>query len=98
MYKHMDHDAYEKKVTIDCLKKNGNYKEGLDVSEEPPYDPFNISMGMMTIYRLRISCTCQNISSKTTFCAGVLPWSQQGWPSYMGHFANSYFVPRNNYL
>lgn len=95
----MDHDAYEKKVTVDCLKKNGHYREGSDILDEPPYDPFNISMGMMTVYRLRISCTCaEHLNNSTHHCAAVLPWNQQGWSGYMGHFANSYYVPRTNYL
>ncbi|KAG1658912.1 Protein FAM234B [Nymphon striatum] len=99
LYKHMDHDEYEKKVTVDCLKKNGHYREGSDVLDEPPYDPFNISMGMMTVYRLRISCTCaEYFNNSTHHCASVLPWNQQGWSGYMGHFSNSYYVPRTNYL
>lgn len=48
----MDDDAYEHAVTTECLEKSGHLPEqGATYESQTAYDPFNIHMGQLTIYR-----------------------------------------------
>lgn len=67
------------------------------------YNPFDIHMGQMTVYRLRISCSCSPSESQggqekkkkngknSLRCAKILPFEDQPWTGYMGSHADSYF-------
>jgi len=51
-YYGMDHDAYEHAVTDECLDASGGGlpQEGTFESQTR-YNPFNVHMGQMTVYR-----------------------------------------------
>lgn len=71
------------------------------------YNPFDIHMGQMTVYRLRITCSCsspdvkEHVAPETKSgkkngksqmrCAKILPFEDQPWTGYMGSHADSYF-------
>lgn len=71
------------------------------------YNPFDIHMGQMTVYRLRITCSCSSPDVKEHVapektpgkknvksqmrCAKILPFEDQPWTGYMGSHADSYF-------
>ncbi|KAH3701952.1 uncharacterized protein LOC127861055 [Dreissena polymorpha] len=97
-YYGMDHDAYEHTITDECLRSSGHDlpKEGTYESQTL-YNPFNIHMGQMTVYRVRITCKCSNATDVVTSgkrCGHVLPFNQQQWRSYMGNHADSIWAPR----
>ncbi|KAL8612256.1 hypothetical protein ACOMHN_038168 [Nucella lapillus] len=97
-YYGMDHDAYGHEVTDECLQKSQHQLSDQGIYESlNTYDPFNIHMGQMTVYRLRIKCTCSQVTNTTTDkrCAQVLPYDQQRWPAYMGHFGDSFWLGDN---
>ncbi|KAH8024194.1 hypothetical protein HPB51_022255 [Rhipicephalus microplus] len=71
----LDHDAFEQLAAAECGKGDEN--------DQPAYDPFNRRMGQLTVYRVRLQCTCDQ-------CAGPLPFGQQRWPAYMGVSADCY--------
>ncbi|XP_075750065.1 uncharacterized protein LOC119172507 isoform X2 [Rhipicephalus microplus] len=71
----LDHDAFEQLAAAECGKNDEN--------DQPAYDPFNRRMGQLTVYRVRLQCTCDQ-------CAGPLPFGQQRWPAYMGVSADCY--------
>jgi len=97
-YYGMDHDQYEDTVTKECIEE-GTTEDGEEVYEsQSAYNPFDIHMGQMTVYRLHISCSCSAASllSSTASglkprCARILPFEEQPWSAYMGSAADSYF-------
>lgn len=49
----MDHDAYEHTVTDECLAASGKELPDTGTYESQTfYNPFNVHMGQMTVYRL----------------------------------------------
>ena len=51
-YYGMDDDAYEHAITNECLIKSGHLSEEDAIYEsQMTYDPFNIHMGQLTVYR-----------------------------------------------
>ena len=51
-YYGMDHDAYEHTVTNECLTKSDHDLPDQGTYEsQTQYNPFNIHMGQMTVYR-----------------------------------------------
>ena len=91
----MDHDQYEDTVTKDCLKA----EEGMDdavFESQATYDPFNINMGQMSVYRLHISCSCAEevVPGETGRCGRILSMDEQPWTGYMGSSADSHFATK----
>ncbi|KAL4229159.1 hypothetical protein ACF0H5_012197 [Mactra antiquata] len=97
-YYGMDHDAYEHTITDECLEHSDhNLPEEGTYESQTQYDPFNVHMGQMTVYRLRLTCTCSNqtaIEMAGKRCSHVLPFDQQQWYAYMGNNADSHWKPR----
>lgn len=92
----MDSDAYEKAVTEECLNTHQDQSKKIPHHHDN-YNPFYIPMGQMTIYRLRLKCTCaesEDIKSGKKRCARTLPFEEQQWPSYMGSNGDSHWLPR----
>ncbi|XP_041373917.1 uncharacterized protein LOC121386932 [Gigantopelta aegis] len=100
-YYGLDEDSYEHTVTQECLKASDHQLHDDGVYEsQTSYNPYDVHMGQMTMYRLRIKCTCSNATlTKATNqgkrCAHILPYDQQQWPAYMGRNADSHWLPRN---
>eukprot|EP00106_Octopus_bimaculoides_P010095 XP_014777537.1 PREDICTED: uncharacterized protein LOC106874346 [Octopus bimaculoides] len=93
-YYGMDDDAYEHAITEECLQVHGKKEHHHD-----NYNPYNIPMGQMTLYRLRITCTCKDdneVKNGTKRCARILPFNDQQWPAYMGSRADSHWLPRQH--
>ncbi|KAL3885796.1 hypothetical protein ACJMK2_025834 [Sinanodonta woodiana] len=96
-YYGMDNDAYEHTVTEECLSKhNGEaVNENRTYVSQTQYNPFNIHMGQMTVYRIRLTCKCsKKLDPKKQSCGRVLPFDKQQWTGYMGNKADSHWVPR----
>lgn len=97
-YYGLDHDSYEHTITDECLTLSSHIlPDGGTYESQTQYNPFNIHMGQMTVYRLRLTCTCSNITSHQTSgkrCARILPFNEQQWYGYMGNNANSHYRPR----
>lgn len=49
----MDHDAYGHVIKDECLEKNHHQlnDNGVYQSQSDHYDPFDLHMGQMTVYR-----------------------------------------------
>lgn len=49
----MSHDKYEEAITLECLKSSGNQfpEPGSESESDNVYNPFNLKMGQMTVYR-----------------------------------------------
>lgn len=52
-YYGMDHDAYGHVIKDECLEKNHHQlnDNGVYQSQSDHYDPFDLHMGQMTVYR-----------------------------------------------
>lgn len=96
----MDHDAYEETITKECIERNGHGSAQDRIYEsQSNYDPFNIHMGQMTVYRLHLRCTCKGdirVEKGGKKCANVLPFEQQIWASYMGSKGDSHSFAKQN--
>jgi hypothetical protein len=114
-YSGMSPEQFEDAVTRECLQEGGsempdnnNGPGGGDEQQQEKiyesqsaYNPFDIHMGQMTVYRLHISCTCSTVKSssnpgstkfsKQQRCGTILPIEDQPWSAYMGSHADSYF-------
>ena len=77
-----------------CLK-NKKVEKGRIYQSQSTYDPKNIHLGSMTVYRFNIKCVCNDVSSVNERCSRVLPMSHQGWGGYMGSVGNGFFNKRN---
>ncbi|XP_074653031.1 uncharacterized protein LOC141907325 [Tubulanus polymorphus] len=99
-YFHMDRDAYNHAAEHECLEKSGNKvddKHGTYQSQTS-YNPYNLLMGQMTVYRMRITCNCkgdERMKSPGARCSRVLPYKQQEWAGYMGTYGDSHWNPRS---
>jgi len=97
----LDHEQFESAVTKDCIKSiddRDNAESILETEQEEheqtfhqTYNPFDLHMGQMTVYRLHISCACKNVTQGRE-CAKILPLKDQPWSGYMGSRADSYFL------
>ena len=76
-----------------CLKDKPDEK-GRIYQSQSTYDPKNVHLGSLTVYRFNIKCVCKETRSNTQRCSRVLPMSQQGWSGYMGTFANGFYNER----
>eukprot|EP00058_Branchiostoma_floridae_P017038 XP_002602526.1 hypothetical protein BRAFLDRAFT_93831 [Branchiostoma floridae] len=92
-YYGFDHDAYEHVVEEKCAsaRLNGTL-DSATYQSQTNYNPFNVHMGAMTIYRVKIRCGCTE--EENDQCSRVLPYSEQGWAGYMGTYGTSHYVPR----
>ncbi|KAI8508971.1 hypothetical protein Bbelb_128190 [Branchiostoma belcheri] len=92
-YYGFDHDAYEHVVEEKCAsaRLNGT-KDSATYQSQTNYNPFNVHMGAMTIYRVKILCDCAEEDSD--HCSRILPYSEQGWAGYMGTHGTSHYLPR----
>ncbi|XP_064617640.1 uncharacterized protein LOC135481843 [Liolophura sinensis] len=97
-YYGMDHDAYEHAITDECLEESKHQlpNEGTYESQTS-YNPYNVHMGQMTIYRIRVKCTCDQAEIVRTGkqCSRVLPFAEQQWAGYMGSHGDSHWEPRD---
>ncbi|CAC5391774.1 unnamed protein product [Mytilus coruscus] len=96
-YYGMDHDAYEHVITQECLKKSGRGHEDDEdrtYESQTTYNPYNVHMGQMTVYRLRLTCSCANLT-ESQICSRILPFDKQQWYAYMGNKGDSHWKPRN---
>uniref|UniRef100_T1JFB9 FAM234A/B beta-propeller domain-containing protein n=1 Tax=Strigamia maritima TaxID=126957 RepID=T1JFB9_STRMM len=97
-YYGLDHNAYEAKITEECLQISGHKMPSNHTYEsQSDYNPFNIHMGQMTVYRLRLRCKCDNFLTTGKKCAKILPFDQQGWTSYMGTQGTQIGLPAPQY-
>ena len=78
-----------------CLKDKTKDK-GRIYQSQSTYDPKNIHLGSMTVYRFNIKCICNNAASDSEQCSRMLPMSQQGWGGYMGSVGNGFYKKREN--
>lgn len=92
-------EAIKEEVTIDCLKKSGHVPPP-DVKYETPtsYDPFEVHMGQLTVYRHTLRCQCKEelltvspASGEWQKCGRFLEYDKQGWPAFMGLAGDSRF-------
>ncbi|XP_077868114.1 uncharacterized protein LOC144357960, partial [Saccoglossus kowalevskii] len=83
-----DHDAYEESVMEDCLNEDSD-DHGIYESQTN-YNPFNIHMGQMTVYRMKLKCKCKTndprLQDAHYTCSRILPFEQQEWAAYMGTY------------
>ncbi|VDI56209.1 Hypothetical predicted protein [Mytilus galloprovincialis] len=96
-YYGMDHDAYEHVITQECLKKSGRGHEDHEdrtYESQTTYNPYNVHMGQMTVYRLRLTCSCANLTENQV-CSRILPFDKQQWYAYMGNKGDSHWKPRD---
>lgn len=110
----MDHDLFEDTVTNECrLNVDQDTPSDHTLPDSPAdddtgnniyesqatYNPFNIKMGQMTVYRVHISCSCSEsiLASKTgdtkRRCGKIL--EDQPWSGYLGSHSDSYFPYRS---
>jgi hypothetical protein len=78
-----DHDAYGDYANTLC-EQILRTKSGQTLSTVQPrytFNPFNVQMGSLTIYRKRLRCRNKRLQ--------IEPYQRQLWPSYMGLHANS---------
>ncbi|XP_062614825.1 uncharacterized protein LOC134276609, partial [Saccostrea cucullata] len=91
----LDHDGFEQVITKECLKESGhNLPDNETYESQSTYNPYNIHMGQMTIYRLRLLMTCKECDPSEK-CSRVLPFEKQQWTSYMGNAGDSHWMSRN---
>lgn len=98
-YYGMDHDAYEETATRECTTTSGSspHSDNRTFQSQSDYDPFNIHMGQMTVYRLRLRCDCQGdmrVERAGRHCGKILPFEEQGWAAYMGTNGDGHFIPK----
>lgn len=96
----MDHDLYEETVTKDCLHTHEPNDKQIYESAESTFDPFNIPMGQMSVYRLHVSCSCAQESAsaqKGRRCGRIRPLEEQPWTGHMGSAADSHFRTKNGF-
>ena len=83
-------------IEEECLKSSGHFSKQDVIYETPSdYDPLSINMGQLIVYRFTLRCKCD--PSKLGWgqtCANILPYSQQGWPAYMGRLGDSVYRRR----
>ncbi|XP_035703612.1 uncharacterized protein LOC110843502 isoform X2 [Folsomia candida] len=73
------------------------------------YNPFDVQMGQMTVYRVHITCSCSEFNNKKSSdekgshknekkCASILPMKDQPWSGYMGSHADSHLLKKVNIM
>ena len=77
-----------------CLKGK-TIDKGHIFQSQSTYDPKNIHLGSMTVYRFNIGCVCKDTPMENQRCSRMLPIAQQGWGGYMGRVGNGFVNKRN---
>ncbi|XP_059161423.1 uncharacterized protein LOC131944658 isoform X2 [Physella acuta] len=96
-YFQLSHEEYEEAITKDCLKLSDHLaeEEGTYSNSDDAYNPLDLNMGQMTVYRLRLKFSCSKLANSTESnaqCANLLPFSQQKWGAYMGTNGDSHWT------
>lgn len=76
-------------IIKECLAERGvDYKIYQEATDR---ENFKISLGQMTIYRMKLECTCPEDMLPNQSCKNIS--SRQSWPEYLGSHGNGYFKP-----
>lgn len=78
-----------------CLGKEKKQESETFFISQTNYNYTSLHFGNLTIYRFRLTCSCEGIKLGES-CSEFLPMNKQGWAGYMGTLSNSYFIPRYN--
>ncbi|KAK4873363.1 hypothetical protein RN001_015392 [Aquatica leii] len=98
----VDKESLEELFMKECLEKRGvllkvhtNLNLSSDSSRKFPYinQASQMSFGQMTVYRLKIECTCS--AQKGARCARFLKLRDQSWASYLGKLGDGVFKKRH---
>ncbi|XP_050585216.1 uncharacterized protein LOC126919724 isoform X1 [Bombus affinis] len=74
-------------IIKECLGERGiNYKANLETSNKKD---LKISLGQMTIYRMKLECMCPEDMLPNQSCKNIS--LHQNWPEYLGSGGNGYF-------
>lgn len=80
-------------IIKECLAERGVdykiYEEATRDREDTEY--LKIPLGQMTIYRMKLECTCPEDMLPNQSCKNIS--SQQSWSEYLGTHGNGYFKP-----
>lgn len=75
-------------IIRECLSKRGiNYR----LYQESKDRENKITLGQMTIYRMKLECVCPEDMLPNQTCKNIS--SHQSWPEYLGSSGNGYFKP-----
>ncbi|CAK9806048.1 hypothetical protein ANTQUA_LOCUS4687 [Anthophora quadrimaculata] len=76
-------------IIKECLDERGvNYNAQQERNDK---ENFKISLGQMTIYRMRLECTCPEDMLPNQSCKNIS--LHQSWSEYLGSLGNGYFKP-----
>ncbi|KAK1136096.1 hypothetical protein K0M31_000665 [Melipona bicolor] len=76
-------------IIKECLDERGvNYKVHQETNNG---DNLKISLGQMTIYRMKLECMCPEDMLPNQSCRNIS--MHQSWPEYLGSGGNGYFKP-----
>lgn len=76
-------------IIKECLDERGvNYKINQETSNG---DDLKISLGQMTVYRMKLECMCPEDMLPNQSCRNIS--MHQNWPEYLGSGGNGYFKP-----
>lgn len=76
-------------IVKECLNERGvDYKTYQEASDK---ENFKISLGQMTIYRIKLECICPEDMLPNQSCKNIS--SHQSWSEYLGLHGNGYFKP-----
>lgn len=74
----------------ECLAEQTNLKNDISYFNHL----FQLRLGQMTVYRLRIECECSDVNRNQN-CVKFLPSISQSWPSYLGKNGDGVFFVRD---
>ncbi|XP_076752038.1 uncharacterized protein LOC143424099 [Xylocopa sonorina] len=76
-------------IINECLDERGvNYKTDKETADR---ENLKISLGQMTIYRMRLQCACPEDMLPNQSCKNIS--LHQSWSEYLGSHGNGYFKP-----
>lgn len=76
-------------IIEECLNERGiNYKTYQEANNK---ENFKISLGQMTIYRMKLECMCPEDMLPNQTCKNIS--LHQSWSEYLGSHGNGYFKP-----
>ncbi|RZB40691.1 SUR7 domain containing protein [Asbolus verrucosus] len=85
-------DCIEEKLANGSEDQAHSYQKTTEDEQRALYTRECISR--MTVYRLRIECTCDVLAAGER-CAKFLPQTEQNWSMYLGKFGDGFFHARN---
>ncbi|KAJ3662550.1 hypothetical protein Zmor_006894 [Zophobas morio] len=74
----------------ECRNELANLKDHFEYFNQI----YQLSLGQMTVYRMRIECVC-DVQKADERCAKFLPQNEQGWPTYLGKLGDGVFPTRD---